>query len=138
MYNISLSMNIERSSLVCLSSIIIMNVSFHPVQSDNTSTPKRCSYTMEFKLQAVQYAKQTNKSAAARTFNVARKRIHDWCKQEAVLEQQIRSAAGNRKKVEGGGCRPMYTALERSLAAWVREERDQGTTITGQVCEGLK
>ena len=63
---------------------------------------KKRSYEVNFKLQAIQYAKENSKDAAARTFKVDQKRIREWCKQENDL-QALKDEKGQKKKRLGGG-----------------------------------
>ena len=55
--------------------------------------PVKChvSYTVDQKLSIVKEAKQTNNSAAAQKYNVDRKMIRQWIKDEEKLPQLSRS-----------------------------------------------
>ena len=43
------------------------------------------SYTVDFKLEAIAFAKSCNNKAAARKFNVAPKTIRDWIRKEEAI-----------------------------------------------------
>ena len=70
------------------------------------------SFIITFKLQAVETAEQTSKSAAAKSFNVDPKRIREWCKQKDKLLMKKRCGESKKKRLNGGGRKVMYEDME--------------------------
>ena len=54
-------------------------------ESQQSKSRKRKAYTIEKKLEAVDYANKYSKYSAAKKFSVTPKMIRDWVGQEAVL-----------------------------------------------------
>ena len=101
-------------------------------ETDTAKGRKFHSYTLEFKLEAVNHVKMGNsKEATARKFGVAPKRIREWCKQEDKLHSQSdHSSQGKRKRLEGGGRRPLSETLETELYAWIELQRFKRLRVT--------
>lgn len=79
-------------------------------------------YTLDFKLECVAHAESTSKCAAARHFDVDRRRVQDWCSQKEKL-QQLRLAAAGPKK-------PKDSDIEKQLVRWVRKKLAAGKSLT--------
>ena len=91
------------------------------------------SYTIEFKLKVVETAKSTNNTNAARLFNIDRKRVIEWKKQENELKAM--SALTVRKRRGGGGRKVCHPDIEAAVRAWIITRRDAGDAVT---CSSLK
>lgn len=81
---------------------------------------KRKAYSKEFKLEAVQHAREVSKHAAATKFGVSRGTIQQWVKQEKDLNELPSIQA---KRLKGGGRHLTSIELENELLKWIREER---------------
>lgn len=79
-------------------------------------------YTIDFKLDCVAYAESHSKCAAARHFNVDRRRVQDWCSQKKHL-LHIRSMSLVEKT-------PDESDIEKQLAAVVKEKLESRKTLT--------
>ena len=90
------------------------------------------SYTLDFKLQAIQHVKTGNsKEATARKFGVAPKQIREWCKKETELRNTAEhSKLGKRKRLDGAGRRPLSETLETELFSWIEHQRSQRLRVT--------
>lgn len=79
-------------------------------------------YTVDFKLECVAYAESNSKCAAARHFNVDRRRVQDWCTQKSkLLDIQSMSLVERM---------PDETGIEKELAAVVKGKLDSGKSLT--------
>ncbi|XP_072048128.1 uncharacterized protein [Amphiura filiformis] len=87
------------------------------------------SYTIEFKLQAVDYAKDHSVAATAKAFGVDNKQVRYWRQQE----EKLRSTSGTGKRILKGQGRPFeYPQIDTELASWVIERKSQGFNITAK------
>ena len=60
------------------------------------------SYSIEFKLSTVEYAKKLSKYQASRKLGVDPKRVREWCKQEERLRgEKNRNTQVSRKRLTG-------------------------------------
>lgn len=85
---------------------------------------KKC-YTLEFKLECIAHAESTSKCAAARQFNVDRRRVQDWCSQKEKLQKLV----GGQHILRGARER-MDMDVEKQLAAWVKQQQEAGIHLT--------
>ena len=101
-------------------------------ETDTAKRRKFHSYTLESKLEAINHVKMGNsKEATARKFGIAPKRIREWCKQEDKLHlQSDHSSQGKRKRLDGGGRRPLSETLEMELYAWIELQRSKRLRVT--------
>lgn len=97
-------------------------------EEENVSIPakKIRSFSIETKLEIVQFALTSNISKAAREYGVHRQNISKWCKQQEELEQQ----SSKRRKLSGGGRKPLSSELETRLFEWVNDQRAQKLCVT--------
>ena len=72
------------------------------------------AYPPAFKLEVALFAKKHSQYAAAKIFNVARRRIFDWMRQIPKLEELI--AKGHMKKMTGRG--PKNRDIDQALYTW--------------------
>lgn len=102
-----------------------------PVSSAFTSATKSMAslrtkvkkyYTVDFKLDCVTYAELNSKCAAARHFNVDRRRVQDWCSQKKKLLHLSSISTVER--------RPDETGIEEQLAAVVKQQLESGKPLT--------
>ena len=89
---------------------------------------KRHSCSINTKLEAIAYAESNGKEAAARKFRVDAKRIREWCQKKAELE----TSANPRKRLHGGGRKPLSTELEDRVLEWIHDMRARGQRISIQ------
>ena len=87
---------------------------------------ERKSCTCEFKLSVTQWTLENGKNSfsASRKFNVDRKRIREWLKQEESLVNQKRGSRSN-----GRGCTSRFRLMEQPLYDDYKKTRDEGKTI---------
>ena len=97
-----------------------------PLQRGATSGKgkKRHSYSISTKLEAIAYAESNSKEAATRKFCVDAKRIREWCQKKAEFE----NAANPR--LDGGGRKPLSTALEEGVLEWIHDIRARGQRVS--------
>ena len=92
---------------------------------------KTRSYTISFKLAALDFLKFHNVSEAARQFNVDRKRIREWREEEKKLcEEDKMNAQKKRKRLVGGGRKPRCEELEWKLQAWICSRREERLPVS--------
>ena len=99
--------------------------------TESMSSNCKGSYTASFKLKVVQYAEDTNKSAASKLFGVHRKRVQEWCKQK----DQLKQLKSNARSLPGRGRKVSYPDIEKRLLTWMTDIREAGGRVTGK---GLK
>ena len=81
------------------------------------------SYSAEYKLEAIKFVEEGNSiHRASRKFNVDRKRIREWQRTKADLE----ATDHKRKRLEGGGRKPLDEEMEEVLLEWVHQRRSSG------------
>ena len=88
---------------------------------DMKKETQNLAYPPAFKLEVALFAKTHSQYAAAKIFNVARRRIFDWMRQIPKLEELI--AKGHMKKMTGRG--PKNRDIDQALYSWYCER--QGT-----------
>ena len=65
------------------------------------------SYTVSFKITAIQYAELHGNRAAERKFNVDRKRIREWrAKRDEIGNMSAKVKGKERKRCDGAGRKP--------------------------------
>ena len=74
------------------------------------------------------YKQGNSKEATARKFGVDSKRIREWCKQEDKLQAaktggNVSTPTKQRKRLDGGGRKPLSETLETELYQWIEEKR---------------
>jgi len=80
------------------------------------------AYPPAFKLEVALFAKKHSQYAAAKIFNVARRRIFDWMRQIPKLEELI--AKGHMKKMTGRG--PKNRDIDQALYTWYCDRKARG------------
>ena len=95
---------------------------------------ERKLYTLEFKLSVTQWTLKNGKniSSASRKFNVDRKRIGQWRKQEESPVNQKRGSRSN-----GRGCTSRFPLREQALYDDYKKTRDEGkqSNVGGLIVE---
>ena len=85
---------------------------------------KRTSYTAQFKLQVVSFAKENSNRAAEVQFFVSEKLVRDWCKVKPSLEKLLKTKRAQRGKAS------KYQEMEKKLFDWVSNRRSNGYIVT--------
>ena len=97
----------------------------------HSATMKTKSYSISYKLAALDFLKFHNVSEAARKFNVDRKRIREWREQEKKLREEDKVCVQKkRKRLSGGGRKPRCEELERKLQAWICSRREERLPVS--------
>ena len=79
------------------------------------------SYTMSFKQTVAKFAKENSINSASMKFKVDRKQIREWINN---LEK-ISTKKPTRKRIDGGGRKPMILEIEENLLEWIYERRSK-------------
>lgn len=98
------------------------------MSSQNKMSSSKRSFTASFKLKVVELAEQKGKHLAAKTFNVHRKRVQEWCKQKVRLQMAPKS----EKRKPGAGRPLRYPDVDTQLMRWFDERRECGVRVTGK------
>ena len=85
---------------------------------------RRRSFTSEYKLKTVNYAKEFGNAAAARFFEGNEKQVRNWKFQENCLKVCPRFKRVFR------GRKPKWKFLEAELRQWVLSEREKEGRVT--------
>ena len=83
------------------------------------------SFTLEFKLDAINYAKTYSNGAAAKRFNVGERRIREWKqKHEEPVITRTKKGGVSKKRLAGGGRKRTEKELEEKVLNWIHERRE--------------
>lgn len=99
-------------------------MSFVPIKM---SPKKRSTYTLSYKLEAVNYAELTSNQIASEHFGVNISQIVRWKKQKADMEEKPSKVGKVMRRFRSN----KWPALEAHLKTWVLNERDQGRQVSG-------
>ena len=116
------SAKVEASSSATTASPLSTTIS--PLSTTIRTRVKK-SYTVEFKLDCIAHAESTSKCAAARQFNVDRRRVQDWCSKKEKLQKLSGGQHMLREAKE-----QMDNDVEKQLAAWVKRQQEVGEHLT--------
>ncbi len=83
-------------------------------------------YSLEFKLDCIAHAESTSKCAAAREFNVDRRRVQDWCSKKDQLRKMVQV---NSQAVVKLSRERIDSDVEQELVAWVKFQQDAGVVL---------
>ena len=83
------------------------------------------SYTVKFKLEVLDwyYKNGENKTKTARAFDIDRKRVRDWLRDEVNLRSDPNPGLTRKKRA---GCPPLYKEIESALYQWYVDQKDRG------------
>ena len=92
---------------------------------------KISSYTLKFKLEAIAFAELNSINSASKKFNVERKRIREWSKcKESLQSLKKKDRGSKRKRLDGGGRKPLDQQMEEVLVEWIYDRRDKGLRVS--------
>ena len=84
------------------------------------------SYSICYKLEAADYAKELSNHAAANTYKVDPHSIRDWRKSKTKLRELWTTVGStNRKRLLGAGRKPFNEEMEESLLEWILQRRSK-------------
>lgn len=89
------------------------------------------SYPVKMKIEAVNYAEVHGNRPAGRKYGVDEKRIREWRKNKAKISSLV-SLKGSkmRKRLDGGGAKPLSTNLEERIMDWITIRRASGLRVS--------
>ena len=89
------------------------------------------NYTASFKLKVLCHAKQFTISSAARNFNVDRRMVARWVSNHTQLQAQATEKQGkNKKRLPGGGRKPLNDELDQVVLEWTLDRRSKGLRVS--------
>ena len=96
---------------------------------------KKLSYSVKFKLTVVEECSESGLSRrdVAKNYGLNESTLRGWCKQvETLKEMKAEEDVGGkkRKRVEGGGRRPLAADMEEKLYEWVKDLRERNLRVT--------
>lgn len=103
------------------------------LNKDSTSHKRKKlqTYSLELKSKAIKYAEKHGNRPASRLFWVDEKRIHEWRSKKSEIETLVATSNGKqRKKLTGGGRKPLSTKLEEHLLEWISSRYSQGLQVS--------
>lgn len=103
------------------------------LNKDSTSHKgkKLQTYSLELKSKAIKYAEIHGNRPASRLFRVDEKRIREWRSKKSEIETLAATTNGKqRKKLTGGGRKPLSTKLEERLLEWINSRHNQGLQVS--------
>lgn len=99
-----------------------------PIVGVSSSKKKqRLSYSITFKLTAVEHAETHGNRATARYLGINEKQIRDWRSKKFCLL----NTNANAKRLKGAGRQMSECRREREFKEWLEEERRQGNLASG-------
>ncbi|CAH1791196.1 unnamed protein product [Owenia fusiformis] len=87
-------------------------------------------YTIEYKLQAVEYARPHNISQTAKMFKSNRKCVRSWIQNEAEFRLMMEQGKSYKKRLSGSGQRSHFPQVETILLKWITEQRALANKVT--------
>ena len=85
------------------------------------------SYPVKMKIEAANYAEINGNRAAGRKYGVDEKRIREWRKNKAkIAALVVLKNSKARKRLDGGGAKPLSTNLEERVMDWISVRRSSG------------
>ena len=103
--------------------------------TDTIEKKAKRSYSLDFKLQAIALARQTNFTKAAKQLNIERQTLSQWSRTEERL-RELNEAGMKRRRLPGGGRKPLSADLEEQLLAWLNERKAAGeVSFRAQIVE---
>nr|CAD2190978.1 unnamed protein product [Meloidogyne enterolobii] len=100
-------------------------------QNPTTSSRVKKAYSIEKKIEVIEFAKKNSNHAAARRFGVSRSSVIDWRAQEGKLRESKRI----NKRLPGGGRSLRFMESDEQLANWVRERRKEKVRVTRRMIQ---
>ena len=98
------------------------------------------SYTIAFKVAAIDHHKSgRSKEETAKHFGVDPKRIREWVKCEEKLkhglEEQVSGSKAKRRRLDGGGRKPLSETLEEMLIEYIEDLRFKKLRVTRKMVQ---
>ena len=104
--------------------------------------PKKRKYSLNLKLEAVEYSKTHSISATAKKNFCDRKRIREWMQNEDRLREEINKTPIGKKKMRfsGAGRKEICTDLNETVFKWIEDGRENRHQISRKMIkmEALK
>ena len=96
------------------------------------SSKKRRTLSLQLKLEAVEYSKRVNNSAAAQKFKVGRNQIVLWRKNEAKMKAELSGGKKSSKsqRLSGGGRTQLAAAVNDRVRQWVLNMRERRKCVS--------
>ena len=91
---------------------------------------KHKSYTVTYKLKAVDVAKRKSIASTSGKFGVDRKRIREWITQDAELDAFRKDSKSKSKPLKGGGRKAQNEDMEELLFEWITELRSRNLRVS--------
>ena len=89
------------------------------------------SFSVSFKLMVIAEAEASSNRSAAKKFDVDERRIREWRTNKASLVSLNGSSAGKkRKRVDGGGRKPQFQAVDDVVLDWISIRRERGLRVS--------
>ncbi|KAI1702144.1 tc5 transposase DNA-binding domain-containing protein [Ditylenchus destructor] len=127
----------QNSGIIPTGVILNMNASSSDNQNNETIKTKRRSYSVELKLEVIEFAKALSHKEASAKFNVDPKSVRRWLSMENFLREMGKSPVLS-KLTRIVGRDVQWAQIEDELYAWVQMRRENGlkiflTEITAEV-----
>lgn len=90
------------------------------------SSTRRRSFTVDFKLSVVAYARRTSKKEAAEKFPLSRSRVQEWTSQRGSLA----TTQKEKKRLVGAGRRLLDPTFDQQMFAYVSDRRSKQLRVT--------
>ena len=101
------------------------------IKSTSHRGEKIKSYSIEFKLTAIDYANLNSNRAASRKYGVDEKRIREWKKKHAELSNaRVKKGGLFKKRLEGGGRKITDEDIEEHVLNWIHARRDNRLRVS--------
>ena len=89
------------------------------------------SFTVSFKLRAIAHAEVHGNRSAARKYDVDESRVREWrAKKESILSLNLADGGKKRKRVDGGGRKPQFQAVDEIVLDWISNRRERGLLVS--------
>ena len=89
------------------------------------------SFTVSFELRAIAHAEVHGNRSAARKYDVDERRVREWrAKKESISSLNLTDGEKKRKRVDGGGRKPQFQAVDEIVLDWISNRRERGLRVS--------
>lgn len=92
--------------------------------AESSFSPERISYSVGFKLNVVQYAKEHGNRAAGRNFGISESCARRWQK----MEETLRKLPYDKRALRGG--KTKFPELEKQMQDWIHRNKEVGISVS--------
>ena len=98
---------------------------------EDVSSSHKGKKVRSFKLRAIAHAEVHGNRSAARKYNVDERRVREWrAKKESISSLNLTDGEKKRKRVNDGGRKPQFQAVDEIVLDWISNRRERGLRVS--------